>query len=76
MLSPTVKDKRSAIGPAYKTPIIPKKCGSITTSGSRNRICLVRERKVPLYAFPIELTKVQEIGCKKFNQVKNRKILK
>lgn len=32
-----------------------EKCGSATISGSRNRICLVRERKVPLYAFPMEL---------------------
>ena len=34
------------------------------------------ERKVPLYAFPMELKNIEEIGCKKFNQVKNRKARK
>ena len=51
---------------------MPKKCGSATISGSRNMICLVRERKVPLYAFPMELKNIEEIGCKKFNQVKKQ----
>ena len=35
-----------------------------------------KERKVPLYAFPMELKNIEEIGCKKFNQVKNRKARK
>ena len=32
--------------------------------------------EVPLYAFPMELKNIEEIGCKKFNQVKNRKARK
>ena len=45
-------------------------------NGSRNIICLVRDKKIPLYALPMEVKKVDVIGCMKFKKVKNKKILK
>lgn len=66
----------SAIGPAYKIPSIPIKSGKITTNGSRNKICRVRDKKIPFTGFPIEVKNVDVIGCIKFKKVKNKNTLK
>ena len=61
----------SATGPAYITPSIPQSIGKITISGSRQMICLVKERKIPLLAFPMEVKKFDVIGWIPFKNVQN-----
>ena len=45
------------------TPSIPINMGRIMISGSRKIICLVRDRKIPLVAFPMEVKKLEDTGC-------------
>ena len=59
-----------------KTPSIPMNLGKIKTKGSRNKICLVMDKNTPLIDLPIEVKKVEVIGCKQLNQVKNNMIRK
>ena len=68
--------RESEIGPAYRIPSIPMERGSISISGIKKMICLVSERIAPLKAFPIEVKKVDVMGCIKFRQIKNRNTLK
>ena len=42
------KARKSAIGPAYKMPSIPIASGRRNINGRRKRICLVRDKKIPL----------------------------
>ena len=72
---PVVAAIKSATGPAYITPSIPIYKGKIIIRGSKNIICLVRERSIPLSGFPIAVKKFDVIGCTKFKNVKNKKIL-
>ena len=74
MMTVTVKARKSAMGPAYMIPSIPAKRGKMRIRGRRKRICLVRDRKVPLLGFPMEVKKLELTGCKKFTKVKNRKM--
>lgn len=67
---------KSAMGPAYITPLIPKYIGSITANGRKNSICLVKESKIPFIGLPIAVKKLDAIACTKFVNVKNKKILK
>ena len=66
----------SAIGAAYRIPLIPKMVGKKNISGSKKMICLVRDRNVPLLALPMEVKNVEEIGCIKFAHAINIKIRK
>ena len=66
----------SATGPAYIMPSIPINLGKIRISGSSRMICLVSDRNVPDFGLPIEVKKLDEIGCIKFIHVQNRYILK
>ena len=52
----------SAIGAENIMPSIPKKIGRIIKSGRRKIICLVREMKIPRFAFPIAVKKLEVIG--------------
>ena len=61
----------SAIGPAYMTPSIPMKIGKITMSGSKKRICLVSDMKIPSCDLPIELKKFAVTGWMPLIKVKN-----
>ena len=45
--------------------------GKIKTKGNKNRICLVMDKNTPLMDLPMEVKKVEVIGCKALNQVKN-----
>ena len=72
----TIVATKSATGPAYITPSIPRKSGRIINNGKRKRICLVRDIKIPFFGFPIAVKKFAEIGCKKQRKIKNRKIRK
>ena len=65
---------RSAIGAAYMMPSMPRKSGNSNSSGSRKIICLVNERKIPRFGLPIAVKKFEVIGCRKFKNVKNRKM--
>ena len=65
---------RSAAGPAYMIPSIPRKSGKSRIRGRRNMICLVRDRKVPILGFAIDVKKLDVIGCRKFRKVKKRNI--
>ena len=65
---------RSATGPAYMMPSIPTNNGKIIISGSKNKICLVKDNIIPLVGLPIAVKKLDEIGCKKIKKVKNKKI--
>ena len=67
---------KSAIGPATKIPSIPQKVGRIRINGSRNIICLVMDKNTPLMDLPMEVKKVDVIGCKALNQVKNNMMRK
>ena len=53
---------KSATGPVYKIPSIPKNIGSTISSGKKKIICLVSDRKMPLIGFPIEVKKVAVTG--------------
>ena len=44
---------KSAMGPAYITPSIPKNMGNGTIKGKRKMICLVRDIKMPILALPM-----------------------
>ena len=72
----TAKARKSAIGPAYISPSMPKISGKIKRSGSKNKICLVRDRNIPLFGFPMDVKKFDVIGCKKLTKVKNKKTRK
>ena len=52
-------------------PSIPTNNGKIIISGSKNKICLVKDNIIPLVGLPIAVKKLDEIGCKKFKNVKN-----
>ena len=67
---------RSATGPAYMIPSIPINSGRRIISGRRKRICLVRDRKIPFFGFPMDVKKLELMGCIPFRKVKNRKIRK
>ena len=67
---------KSAIGPAYMIPSIPKNNGKIKISGNRKRICRVRDKMIPFLGLPIAVKKFDEIGCIKQIQIKNKNILK
>lgn len=58
----TIAAIKSAIGPAYIIPSIPMNNGKITMSGSKNKICLVRDKKIPFFGLPIAVKKVDVIG--------------
>ena len=44
--------------------------------GSKKITCLVNERKIPRFAFPIAVKKFAVIGCNPLIKVQNKKILK
>ena len=67
---------RSATGAEYMTPSMPKNMGRMMISGSRNRICRVREIKIPFFALPMEVKKLAVMGWIPFRKVKNRKMRK
>ena len=71
-----VNERTSATGPAYNTPLNPKKNGNRIISGVRNKTCLVSDMKIPLYGFPIAVKKLEVSGCKKAVQIPNKNILK
>lgn len=52
----------SAIGAENITPSIPINRGRIISIGNRNIICLVRERKTPFPAFPMDVNVFALIG--------------
>ena len=72
MIPETVAAMKSAIGPAYMIPSIPKNLGNITSSGSRKIICLVKERNAPFTGFPMDVKKVDDIGWMLLINMKNR----
>jgi hypothetical protein len=43
----------SAIGPAYKTPLMPKTIGNTMRSGNRNAPCRDSDSAIPCLAFPV-----------------------
>ena len=53
-------------------PSIPTNNGKIIISGSKNKICLVKDNIIPLVGLPIAVKKLDEIGCKKFKNVTKR----
>ena len=57
-----VNDSASAIGPAKRTPLNPNIIGKNIISGVRNSTCLVRDMKIPLYGFPIDVKKLEDKG--------------
>ena len=63
---------KSAIGPEYIIPSIPITIGKITIKGSKNNICLVNDRNIPFFGFPIAVKKFDDIGWKQFKNVKNK----
>ena len=66
----------SAIGAENITPSIPKKIGKTIIKGSKKITCLVKERKIPRFAFPIAVKKFAVIGCSPLIKVQNKKIRK
>ena len=50
--------------------------GNMINNGSKKMICLVRDRKIPFAGLPMEVKKVDVIGCKQSAQIKNKKIRK
>lgn len=67
---------KSAMGAEYITPRIPMNIGRISSRGSKNIICLVRDKKIPLAAFPMDVKKLETIGWIPLIKVKNRNIRK
>ena len=63
---------RSAMGPAYIMPSIPMKIGKRMINGSKKRICLVSDKKIPLTGFPMAVKKVEVTGWIPFKKVANR----
>ena len=57
-------------------PSIPIKRGSAIIRGNKKIICLVRDKKIPPFGFPIAVKKFEVMGCKKLKKVKNKKIRK
>ena len=51
---------------------LPRKTGRIKSSGTKKMICLVRDRKIPFAGLPMDVKKVDVIGCKASSQIKNR----
>lgn len=74
MMIDTIPARESAIGPAYMIPSIPINSGMIKSKGKRKKICLVRDKKVPRFGFPIDVKKFELIGCIKLIKVQNRKM--
>jgi hypothetical protein len=72
MIIVTVAATASAMGPEYMIPSIPKNKGSIRISGSRNRICLVRDRNIPLWGRPVAVKKFETTGCTKLMKIKKK----
>ena len=72
----TIPAIKSAIGPEYIIPSIPINNGNIIIKGNKNNICLVSERNIPFFGFPIAVKKFEDIGCKQFMNVNNKNILK
>ena len=71
MIPVTTAAIKSATGPAYMIPSIPMEYGNTNSNGSKKIICLVKDRNTPPFGFPIAVKKLEEIGCKKFKNVKN-----
>ena len=73
---------KSAIGAENIMPSTPSKpifiniIGNITNNGSKNIICLVSDKNVPLLGSPITVQNVDVIGCIPFKNVINKNILK
>ena len=67
---------KSAIGPAYTTPSIPKYIGSIITKGSKNKTCLVSDKNIPRDDLPIEVKKLDVNSCTPLKIVNSKKILR
>ena len=61
--------KKSAIGPAYISPSMPKNLGNRIINGIRQSSCLVIPRKVPFAGLPIDEKKLDESGCILFKNV-------
>ena len=57
-------------------PIFINIIGNITNNGSKNIICLVSDKNVPLLGSPITVQNVDVIGCIPFKNVINKNILK
>lgn len=66
----------SAIGPEYMMPSIPINRGKIKIKGRRNIICLVSDKKMPLFGFPIAVKKLEVKGCIQFKKVPSKNIRK
>lgn len=71
-----VNERASAIGPAKRTPLKPNIIGKNTISGARKSTCLVRDIKIPLYGFPIDVKKLEASGWKNAVKIPKRNILK
>ena len=67
---------KSAIGPEYIIPSIPINKGIIIIKGNKNNICLVNDKNIPFFGFPIAVKKLDDIGWKQFINVNNKNILK
>lgn len=63
---------KSATGPANIIPSILKNKGRIKINGNRKMIYLVRDKKPPIFAFPIAVKKLELVSCRKLSIVKNR----
>lgn len=63
---------KSAVGPAYMIPSMPKNIGNMTRDGSRNMICLVKARNVPIFGLPMAEKNVDDEGWMLLMNVKNR----
>lgn len=66
----------SATGPAYIIPSMPANRGRIKISGKRKKVWRVRDKRVPLFGLPMDVKKLELIGCIKLINVQNKKIWK
>ena len=62
MVPATNAAKVSAMGAAYMMPSIPHRRGKMTINGNRKMICRVKLKNVPIFGFPMEVKKVDDMG--------------